>query len=82
MSDTDDFAHGILYGFHTDVGRNLTDFRSYTGTFGNGSLQIVMDWNTGYFYSDVDRFNPYQDVINAFGHLFGEVLPHLFRRIF
>lgn len=82
MSDTDDFAHGILYGFHTDVGRNLTDFRSYTGTFGPGSLQIVMDRNTGHFYADVDRFNPYQDVINAFGHLFGEVLPHLFRRIF
>ncbi len=82
MSDSDEFANGILYGFHTDVGRDLRDFRSYTGTFGNGSLQIVMDRYTGHFYADVDHFNPYQDVINAVGHLFGEVLPHLFRRIF
>jgi hypothetical protein len=41
-----------------------------------------MDRYTGHFYADVDRFNPYQDVVNAFGHVFGEVLPHLFRRIF
>ncbi|HEY0005397.1 MAG TPA: hypothetical protein VGB17_11360 [Pyrinomonadaceae bacterium] len=81
MGDSD-FANGILYGFHVDVGRNAHDFRSYTGTFGDGSLQIVMDRYTGHFYADVDRFNPYQDVVNAFGHVFGEVLPHLFRRIF
>ncbi len=82
MSDTAEFANGVLYGFHTSVGRDLHDFRSFTGTFGDGSLQIVMDRNTGAFYADVDRFNPYQDVVNVFGHVFGEVLPHLFRRIF
>jgi YD repeat-containing protein len=76
------FANGFLYGFHTDVGRNLRDFRSYTGSFGDGSLQIVLSSSTGDFHIDVDRFNPYQDVVNFFGHSFVEVLPSLFKKIF
>jgi hypothetical protein len=78
------FASGILYGFHISEvpGGNLTDFRSYTGTFGDGSLQVVISGNSPYnFYSDVDRFNPYQDLVNLFGHTFMEVLPGLFKWI-
>jgi hypothetical protein len=45
-------------------------------------MQLVIDQQTGHFHVDVDRFNPYQDVVNFFGHAFGEVLPNLFRRIF
>lgn len=79
---SEDYASGILYGFHTDVGRNLWDYRSFTGTFGSGSLQVVMDRTTGQFHIDVDQFNPYQDVVNFVGHAFVEVLPNLFRKIF
>jgi YD repeat-containing protein len=81
LKNDPNFANGWLYGFHRDVGDNLADFRSYTGTFGDGSLQIVMDRYTGNFWIDVDRFNPYQDVVNFFGHTFVEVLPHLFRKL-
>jgi hypothetical protein len=76
------FANGIFYGLHRDVGKNLIDFRSYNGTFGKGSLQLVVDTVTGAVYADVDRWNPYQDVVSVVGHL-GEVLagiPRMFRR--
>lgn len=74
------FAKGALYGFHINEvpGGNLTDIRSYTGTFGDGSLQIVVSANSLNFYADVDRFNPYQDLVKFFGHTFLEVLPGLF----
>jgi hypothetical protein len=74
------FAEGMLYGLHTDVGEDLTDFRSYRGTFGRGSLQIVIDKRTGAFYADIDQWNPYADVVNWVGHAFGEVVPHWFRK--
>jgi hypothetical protein len=81
LKNDPNFANGWLYGFHRDVGDNLADFRSFTGTFGDGSLQIVMDRYTGNFWIDVDRFNPYQDVVNFFGHAFVEVLPNLFKKL-
>jgi hypothetical protein len=70
------FANGVLYGLHRDVGAHLQDFRSFSGTFGRGSLQIVVDHQTGRFYSDIDVFNPYEDLIGFFGHAFAEVVPH------
>jgi hypothetical protein len=81
MAD-DCFAHGLLYGLHTDVGKDLIDFRSYNGTFGRGSLQIVIDKRTGAFWADVDAHNPYNDLVRFFGHAFGEVIPHFFQRLF
>jgi hypothetical protein len=74
------FASGVFYGFHRDVGGDLIDFRSYNGELGEGSLQLVIDRFTGAIYADIDRFNPYQDVVRIFGHLFREVLPGFFRR--
>ena len=82
LKDDPNFANGVLYGMHRDVGDNLRDFRSYSGTFGDGSLQIVMDQHSGRFWIDVDRFNPYQDVVNFFGHAFVEVLPNWFKKVF
>ena len=69
------FASGAWYQFHEDVGDDLVDFRGYRGTFGKGALQIVVDRQTGAFYSDVDAFNPYADVVGFLGHAFGEVVP-------
>ncbi len=74
-------ACGVLYGFHTDEAAGLggmVDCRSFTGTYGDGSMQIVGSVNSGNFHIDVDQFNPYQDVVNFLGHAFIEVLPHLF----
>lgn len=74
------FAHGPFYKLHGDVGSDLIDFRSYsTELGGKGSLQLVLDKGTGAFYADVDRGNPYQDVVGATVHLFGEVLPDTIR---
>lgn len=69
------FATGLLYQLHKDVGGDLTEYRAYRGELGPGSLQIVVDKRTGRFYADLDNFNPYQDVVDAVGHAFGEVIP-------
>jgi len=74
------FAHGVFYGLHRDVGEDLIDFRSHTGVLGQGSLQLVIDKKTGQCYCDVDRHSPYSDAVGIVGHLFGEVLPGLFKR--
>ena len=75
------FANGELHKLHKEMGFDLQDFRSYRNTFGNGSLQIVINRQTGAFYADVDGWNPYQDVVNILGHTFGEVVPHWFARV-
>ena len=64
----DRFKEGLFYGLHRDVGHALTDFRSFRGALGEGSLQIVIDKETGRFYADVDKWNPYADVVNFIGH--------------
>lgn len=71
------FAEGLFYGLHRDVGQALTDFRSFRGVLGEGSLQIVIDKETGRFYADVDKWNPYADVVNFLGHT-GEVVAGFF----
>jgi hypothetical protein len=76
------FANGVFYGLHRDVGADLIDFRSYSGELGKGSLQLVVDRVTGVCYADIDGFNPYQDVVNTLGHLFGEMLPNRLRKWF
>lgn len=73
------FLHGPLYGMHLDVGHHLRDYRSLRGSLGKGSMQFVPDVVTGHFYSDVDRFNFYEDVVGAFGHSFLEVMPYWIR---
>lgn len=74
------FAAGGLHLLHGDVGDNRRDFRSYRGTFGKGSLQIVLDATTGAFYADVDQWNPYADVVNYIGHG-GEVVGNFTKRL-
>lgn len=76
------FAQGGLHRLHKDVGDDLTEFRSYNGELGKGSLQIVIDKETGRFYADIDKHNPYNDLARFFGHAFGEVVPNFFRRLF
>lgn len=67
------FAHGSLHLLHVDVGAHRRDYRAYRGTFGRGALQVVLDARTGACYADIDRWNPYADVVNWVGHA-GEVL--------
>lgn len=84
LLDRDDrFAKGLLYGLHLDVGdgRNLVDYRSYTGALGRGSLQIVIDRDTGDCWIDVDRHCPYEDVVRFIGHA-GEVIAGFFAWLF
>ena len=73
------FACGLLHGLHADVGAHRRDYRAHTGTFGKGSLQIVVDWMTGNAYADVDRWSPYSDVVGFLGHA-GEVIGGWFRK--
>jgi len=77
LRNDDRFAEGVFYGLHRDVGHALVDFRSFRGVLGEGSLQLVIDKETGRFYADVDRWNPYADVVNFIGHT-GEVIAGFF----
>ena len=62
------FKEGVFYGYHRDVGKDLIDFRSHRNCFGKGSLQIVIDYQTGNMYADIDKWSPYEDVVSFFGH--------------
>jgi hypothetical protein len=75
------FTTGPLFGFHREIlvaGTDTISYRSYNGTYGPGSLQIVINTSTGYAHIDVDNYNPNQDLVSLFGHAFTEVLPDLF----
>lgn len=74
------FACGPFHLMHADVGEPRTEFRSHTGELGDGSLQIVINTQTGDFYADVDKFSPYSDLVGVVGHFFGEVMGPWFRR--
>ena len=75
------FACGEFHRLHAkDVGHPRIEFRSHTGTLGKGSLQWVINRETGQCYCDVDRFSPYSDVVGIVGHLFGEVIFGGFKR--
>lgn len=63
-----DFAEGPLHELHRDVGPARHDFRSYRGSFGPGSLQIVYSPVTRQVYADIDQWNPYADVVGYVGH--------------
>lgn len=70
---------------HTgDVGGQGTDYRTYSGVYGDRALQIVIgpaqaDPATGAIthtvYADTDTFNPHEDLVGLFGHTFTEVFP-------
>lgn len=74
-----EFASGPGYLYHKDIGDHLLDFRSFEGSFGKGSLQIVVDATSGEAYADIDKHNPYQDVVGFLTHNLGEVVPHTVR---
>lgn len=69
------FQSGPFSLLHPDIPEPRRDYRAIKGTFGRGSLQLVVCDTTGEFWCDVDRFSAYQDVVNQIGHLFGEVIP-------
>jgi hypothetical protein len=75
------FAEGPWHLLHADVGDPKTEFRAHPGEIGHGSLQIVINTHSGYFYADIDRFSPYTDVVNIGGHAFGEVVPNWIKTI-
>lgn len=70
------FHEGPFHLLHADIPHPRTEFRSYRGTLGPGSMQFVINTDRGLFYADIDKFSPYEDVVGVVGHLFGEVLPH------
>lgn len=76
----DRFLSGILHRLHPEVGEDRVEFRSIRGTFGDGSLQIVIGRDTERFHADVDAFSPYDDLVGFGGHT-GEVAGHFFARL-
>lgn len=58
--DRERFVEGPLHRLHVNVGPKRLDFRSPGGTFGPGSLQVVISRTTGNLYADVDRFFAYE----------------------
>ena len=71
---------GPWHLLHADVGEPRTEFRSLRGSLGDGSMQIVINTASGYFYADIDRHST-EDVVNIVGHLFGEVLGPKLRKL-
>ncbi len=69
-------------GFHTNLGPlwQLVSFRSVRGTFGKGSLQIVVNVHTRRGYYDVDRTSPLDDLYGAMVHLY-DVVKHIWKQI-
>lgn len=82
LSSDPRFARGAFHGLHQDVGGKRVDFRSFSGAIGRGSLQLVISRETCRAYADIDKHNPYQDVVSIIGHNFGEVIPHWLKRVF
>lgn len=74
------FVEGPLSGMHPEVGEPRTEFRSVRGSLGPGSLQVVVNLQTGVCFLDVDRFSPYDDVVGFVGHT-GEVLSGWGKRV-
>lgn len=75
----DRFCSGPWHLLHADVGQPRCEFRSHTGKLGKGSVQWVINTETGACYVDIDRFSPYADLVGVVGHL-GEVIGGWFRR--
>jgi hypothetical protein len=65
------FAGPGLAVEHLSVG--TFDFRAYTGMTGSLSMQVVVGRGRNTSYVDFDRYNPYQDLVSFFKHLFREV---------
>jgi hypothetical protein len=57
---------------HRDLGKDLCGWRSWNGTYGEGSMQMVWSRYTGRVHVDVDRWNT-QDLVNVVPHLAVEV---------
>jgi hypothetical protein len=68
------FTHLGFSPMHGGLGRD--EFRSVTGRYGPGSLQIVITRVSPSFdtwYADLDRWNPLQSVGGFLAHNLGEV---------
>jgi hypothetical protein len=79
------FLSGPLHRLHRDVNRdgikdkNSCEFRSIRGSFGRGSVQIVINIPTCSLEADVDAYSPYDDGVGFFGHAW-EVISSLWKR--
>lgn len=76
------FTTGATAGHHSDIcglPGGCVSYRSYNGTYGSGSLQLVVNSESGAAHIDVDHHNPNQDLFSFLGHLVLEVLPGFFQ---
>lgn len=67
------FLRGPLSALHPEIGTPRRDYRSLQGKYGPGSLQCVINPVTLKVHLDIDRYNPYHDLVRWVGHT-GEVL--------
>jgi hypothetical protein len=62
--------HGASIAEISEVLRHRS--QSTTAVYAQVSFEVLTDF---------DRFNPYQDLVGLFGHMFGEVIWHKLRRL-
>jgi hypothetical protein len=58
---------------------HMIDFRSLTSASFPLSMQVAVDRFRLGAWIDLDRFNPYQDLVGFFGHFILEVIPVVWR---
>lgn len=80
LARDDRFLSGPLSALHPEIGSPRCDYRSLQGKFGPGSLQVVVNPETLRCHLDIDRYNPYHDLVRWIGHT-GEVAGNWFRRM-
>jgi len=66
-------THSEVGGRFADFGQNRIDYRQ-KDLYGVGSLQVVVNPETGYFYADMDKFDAYNIPVGFFSHITVEVL--------
>jgi len=67
------FGQGLFSLTHLDVGGSRKDFRQ-RDPYGVGSLQVVINPDSGFFYADIDRFNAFDFPGGTIAHIAAEVI--------
>jgi RHS repeat-associated protein len=82
LFDSGPFGRGHMKDVGATKSEDALDFRSNKGVPGPGSLEVMINKRNSRGYADRDRFNLYGGLAPGSAHVFGELVPNMFRRLF